>query len=62
MEDAPIVADGNISKGDISEKKVADGNTSKHDIRLVARMQSPFSMHGDFGGMSETSSLGESEL
>ena len=40
---------------------VVDGNTSKRDIRLVARMRSPSSMHRDSGGMSETSSLGESE-
>ena len=32
-----------------------------HDIRLVARMQSPSSMHGDSGGASETSSSEESE-
>ena len=36
--DAPIVADGNTSKGNVSEKKVADGNASKRNIRLVARM------------------------
>ena len=49
VENAPIVADGNTSKGDISEKKVTDGNASKHNIRLVAKMQSPSSMHGDSG-------------
>ena len=38
VEDAPRVADGNASKGDVSEKKVTDGKPSKHDIRLVARM------------------------
>ena len=38
VEDAPIVADGNASKCNISEKEVADGKPSKHDIRLVARM------------------------
>ena len=38
VEDAPIVADGNASKGNVSEKKVVDGKPSKHNIRLVARM------------------------
>ena len=38
VEDAPIVMDGNASKGDVSEKKVAYGNASKHNVRLVARM------------------------
>ena len=62
VEDAPIVGDGKASKCDISEKEVTDGKPSKHDIRLIARMRSPSSMHRDSRGTSETSLLGESEL
>ena len=47
VEDAPIVVDGSVSI---------------HDIRLVARMRSPFYMHKDSGDVSEMSSSGESEL
>ena len=56
VEDAPIVLDGKVYKCNISEKEVVDGKPSKHDIRLVARMQSPSSMHGDSGCVPERSS------
>ena len=61
VEDAPIVTDRKASKCDVSEKKVGDGKLSKRNIRLVARMQSLSSMHGDSGGASEMSLSGESE-
>ena len=41
---------------------VVDEKPSKHNIRLVARMRSPSSMHGDFRGASEMSSSEELEL